>query len=34
MRYLGLEKNTVQPFTLFALLNLSMVRSKLMGVLA
>ena len=30
-RYRGLKKNTVQLFTLFALSNLWMVRSKLMG---
>ena len=32
VRYLGLKKNTAQLFTLFALSNLWMVRSKLMGV--
>ena len=31
VRYRGLKKNTVQLFTLFALSNLWMVRSKLMG---
>ena len=32
VRYRGLKKNTAQLFTLFALSNLWMVRSKLMGV--
>ena len=31
VRYRGLKKNTAQLFTLFALSNLWMVRSKLMG---
>ena len=31
MRYRGLKKNTTQLFTLFALSNLWMVRSTLMG---
>jgi transposase, IS5 family len=31
VRYRGLKKNTAQIITLFALSNLSMVRSKLMG---
>ena len=31
VRYRGLTKNTAQLFTLFALSNLWMVRSKLMG---
>lgn len=34
VRYRGLKKNTAQLFTLFALSNLWMVRSKLMGVVA
>ena len=34
VRYRGLKKNTAQLFTLFALSNLWMVRSKLMGVQA
>ena len=32
VRYRGLKKDTAQLFTLFALSNLWMVRSKLMGV--
>ena len=32
VRYRGLKKNTAQLFTLFALSNLWMVRSKLMGI--
>ena len=32
VRYRGLKKNTAQLFTLFALSNLWMMRSKLMGV--
>ncbi len=34
VRYRGLKKNTAQFFTLFALSNLWMVRSKLMGAVA
>ncbi|MFT5535366.1 MAG: IS5 family transposase [Candidatus Paceibacteria bacterium] len=34
VRYRGLKKNTAQLFTLFALSNLWMVRSKLMCVVA
>ena len=34
VRYRGLKKNTAQIITLFALSNLWMVRSKLMGVQA
>jgi len=34
VRYRGLKKNTAQLFTLFALLNLWMVRGKLIGVQA